>query len=125
MIYAGGRGQNVLPDRDEVRLDFEAPGLPKDVPAKEPSCDLVLGTVSGQVKVGDRTAPDGTIVSAKVGPGLSEAVATRNGEYTLSSVGTRCGGKLRLLSMAISAGKASVSFTPSQLTTTRDVAIAR
>lgn len=120
-IWAGGRGQNVHPNSEEVQLDLEAPDIPAGVPSDLPECEFFLGTVSGQVKVGGKPAPDGTVVSTTVG--LPQAVATVDGEYSLSSIGTRCDGEVNFLQMTLSALGTPLTITPLQADERQDIIV--
>jgi hypothetical protein len=125
-LWAGGAGQNVQPDRADYHLDLEAPEIPPSIPPDTSACEFVLGTVSGAVTIGGMMAPDGTAMTAKIGPGaesLDQTVLTAGGRYTLTSVGTRCDdGTIQFLHMTLSSQGTDVTITPSQERTLQDIA---
>jgi hypothetical protein len=125
-LWAGGKGQNVQPDDIDYHLNLEAPEIPTSVPPDTPSCELILGTVSGVVTKGGAPVPDGTIVSANTGPSeiLDQTVFTTDGRYTLASVGTRCDGEaIQFLQVTLSSLGTSVTIIPTQERTIQDITI--
>lgn len=126
VIYAGFNGQAVYPNRSEVSLNLDAGEVPTSVPPDTLTCKLVLGAVKGKVMMGETSPPDGTIVSAKVGPGLetlTQRVFTTNGQYELASIGSDCEGVLQFLVLTLSVLKTNVTITPTQEITNQNIAV--
>ena len=126
-LWAGGKGQTVHPDRADYHLDLETPQLPTSVRPDRPARELVLGTVSGIVSIGGEIAPDGTVVSARIGSGgesLAQTVLTTDGRYTLTSVGTRWSNEpVKFLQMTLSALGTDITIIPTQESTIQDIAV--
>ncbi|MCB0209378.1 MAG: hypothetical protein KDJ52_08615 [Anaerolineae bacterium] len=126
VIYAGFKGQAMHPNRSDVSLNLEAKEVPTSVPPDTPICKLVLGKVKGEVTIGEALVPNGTVVSAKVGPGLetlTQIVFTTNGQYELASIGSDCEGIQQFLTITLSVLKTNVTITPTQDITHHNIAI--
>ena len=127
MLWAGGKGQNVYPDHANYHLDIDLLEAPVIGSPDIPTCELILGTISGSVVVDNATVPDGTTVSAKIGPGaesLAQAVSTSGGRYKLTTVGVACENEgPQFLQMTLYSLETSIIVTPSQKMTTQDIVV--
>lgn len=123
-LFAPGIRQNVTPQSDEVTQDLSIPPTTTLPAFNQPSCQLVLGTISGVVSLNGGTAPDGTLVTAETGPSsnLDQTAATWGGEYELSSLGIRCGSAAyHFLSTTLSVKGNTTTVTPTADTVIQDI----
>lgn len=130
-LRSGGGGQVVQPDQWHTALDIEAPrpisltdpaAFPDGPP---PLCSLELGTISGALRIRGAPAPDGTAVSALMGPGgigLAQTVLTNGGRYMLTTVGTRCGTQpATFLHLSLTVARTTTEITPVEPRTSVDL----
>lgn len=126
VIYAGFKGQAVYPNNSDVSLNLETGEVPTSVPPDTRTCKLILGKVKGTVMIEETLAPDSTMVSAKVGPGLetlTQMVFTMNGQYELSSIGSDCEGVQQFLVMNLSVFETNMTIIPTQEITNQNITI--
>ena len=132
-LRSGGQGQAVQPDQWHTALDIVAPHPvsltdPAALPdGASPPGSLELGTIRGALRSGGALAPDGTAVSAVMGPGgssLAQTVLTNGGRYMLTTVGIRCGTQsATFLQMSLTVAGTAITITPVESKTIADLDI--
>lgn len=126
-----GRGAEYMkPNTRDVSLDIYSTGAGSDTPADARECMLMLGEVRGRIQFNNEPVPDGTVVMAAMGPAsvtperALQIVKTRDGYYSITAVGNRCGDKESWIEWSLSSLGEQISVTPSSAHTTQDFLIA-
>lgn len=129
-LRAAHGGKNIKPDRADLEINFEVRTSEEvNLPPKNPSCQLTMGTISGNVIVNGKPAPDGTIVLAALGDRkvtlerALQTVITKDGYYTLSSPGNRCGERVSFLRWTLSSLGTEVTVMPTSENTRLDIIV--
>lgn len=130
-VRYGGGGEYIKPETAPVHLDVYSTGAGADTPADARECGLVLGEIRGRILLDSQTVPDGTIVTAALGPApvtaerALQTVATQDGYYTITSIGNRCGNREFWMEWSLSALGEQISVTPSSNHTDQDLFITK
>jgi hypothetical protein len=128
-VRYGESAEYIKPDTADVYQDIVSTGAGSNTPADARECALVLGEFQGRVRLNGEPVPDGTVVLAAMGPAsvtperALQTVETRDGYYSLTAVGNRCGEKESWIEWSISALGEQISLTPSGAHTTQDLII--